>query len=78
MKDSVDINDLLNVCGSLAKLCANSSPKIVLCKDCKYAEKYDPYGVDIICNNKKHTILDYVSPDWFCADGVERDKGDEE
>lgn len=76
MKRIVRASDIRNACESHAKLVGNMR-LVVLCKNCKYAEEYDPFGIDLICNNNKHTIVDYVSPDWFCADGVERDKGDE-
>ncbi len=43
--------------------------KIVRCKDCKW------YGADLkVCCCPKSQIENDVEPDWFCADGVRKEK----
>ena len=44
-------------------------PEIVRCKDCKYGEQMCQPWSDIICNQNRATHI----PDWFCADGEERE-----
>lgn len=57
--------------------------EVVRCRDCKYGEyAKNGYNEDMIsCKNPEtaYMLAGWLnSPDWFCADGVERDKGDEE
>lgn len=47
------------------------TPKIVMCKDCKYGEvSIVPWTQNHYCKRQKLAH----APGWFCADGVNRDE----
>ena len=60
----------VTVDGKVVSTLLHQEQELVRCKDCKYGE---PWGVLIGCGTTKGFGIAH-EPDWFCADGVNKDE----